>query len=99
MQIILNISLFIVRGRLSARPNTAEARHRESPRAVLEMEFFLTSEIPEKPGILMQKRYAKSVPLTGRTPEALVKGWNQALEEILTSLVADLKAAALKGSG
>jgi hypothetical protein len=47
----------------------------------------------------MQKRYAKSLPLTGRTPEALVKGWNEALEEILTPLAADLKAAALKGSG
>ena len=63
------------------------------------MEFFLTSEIPEKPGIVMQKRYAKSLPLTGRTPEALIKGWNGALEEILTALVTDLKAAALKGSG
>jgi hypothetical protein len=74
-------------------------RNANSPRAVLEMEFFLTSEIPGKPGILMQKRYAKSLPLTGRTPEALVKGWNEALEEILTPLAADLKAAALKGSG
>jgi cholesterol transport system auxiliary component len=74
-------------------------RNSNSPRAVLEMEFFLTSEIPEKPGILMQKRYAKSLPLTGRTPEALVKGWNEALEEILTSLVTDLKATALKDSG
>jgi cholesterol transport system auxiliary component len=73
-------------------------RNVEAPRAVLEMEFFLTSEIPAKPGILMQKRYAKSIPLTGRSPEALVKGWNQALEEILTSLTADLKAAGLKGS-
>ena len=53
---------------------------------------------PGKPGILMQKRYAKSIPLTGRSPEALVKGWNQALEEILTSLVADLKAVSLKDS-
>jgi cholesterol transport system auxiliary component len=68
-------------------------RNVDSPRAVLEMEFFLTSESPAKPGILMQKRYVKSIPLTGRTPEALVKGWNQALEEILTSLAADLKAA------
>ncbi len=73
-------------------------RNTDSPRAVLEMEFFLTSEIPTKAGILLQKRYAKSVPLTGRTPEALVKGWNQALEEILTSLTADLKAATVKGS-
>jgi cholesterol transport system auxiliary component len=74
-------------------------RNPNSPRAVLEMEFFLTGEIPEKPGILMQKRYSKSLPLTGRTPEALIKGWNEALEEILTALVTDLKAAALKGSG
>jgi cholesterol transport system auxiliary component len=74
-------------------------RNPNSPRAVLEMEFFLTSEIPGKPGILMQKRYAKSLPLTGRSPEALIKGWNQALEEILTALVADLQAAALKDSG
>src|SRR4029434_6205869 len=76
-------------------------RNVNSPRAVLEMEFFLTSEIPGKPGILMQKRYAKSLPLTGRSPEALIKGWNQALEEILTALVADLKAAtlSLKDSG
>jgi cholesterol transport system auxiliary component len=71
-------------------------RNADSPRAVLEMEFFLTSEIPAKPGILMQKRYVKSIPLTGRTPEALVKGWNQALEEILTSLEADLKALAMR---
>jgi cholesterol transport system auxiliary component len=73
-------------------------RNVDSPRAVLEMEFFLTSESPTKPGILMQKRYARSIPLTGRSPEALVKGWNQALEEILTALTADLKAAGLKDS-
>jgi cholesterol transport system auxiliary component len=71
-------------------------RNADAPRAVLEMEFFLSSDIPAKPGILLQKRYAKSIPLTGRSPEALVKGWNQALEEILTSLAADLKAATLQ---
>jgi cholesterol transport system auxiliary component len=69
-----------------------------SPRAVLEMEFFLTSEIPAKPGILMQKRYVKSIPLAGRSPEALIRGWNQGLEEILTALAVDLKAAVLKDS-
>jgi cholesterol transport system auxiliary component len=74
-------------------------RNADSPRAVLEMEFFLTSEIPAKPGILLQKRYAKSIPLSSRTPEALVKGWNQSLEEILTSLAADLKAVSPKDPG
>lgn len=73
-------------------------RNTDSPRAVLEMEFFLTSEIPTKPGILMQKRYAKSIPLSARSPEALVQGWNQALEEILMELVADLKAVTVKDS-
>jgi cholesterol transport system auxiliary component len=73
-------------------------RNADSPRAVLEMEFFLTSEIPAKPGILLQRRYAKSIPLTGRSPEALVKGWNQALEEILTSFAADLKAVTLQNA-
>jgi cholesterol transport system auxiliary component len=74
-------------------------RNPNSPRAFLEMEFFLTSEVPGQPGILIQKRYAKSIPLTGRTPEALIKGWNEALEEILNSLVTDLKAIVLKDSG
>jgi cholesterol transport system auxiliary component len=73
-------------------------RNPNSPSAVLEMEFFLISEIPAKPGILMQRRYTKSIPLSARSPEALVKGWNQALQEILTSLAADLKAAGLKDS-
>jgi ABC-type uncharacterized transport system auxiliary subunit len=73
-------------------------RNTDSPRAVLEMEFFLTSEIPANPGILMQQRYAKSIPLSGRSPEALVQGWNEALDEILTSLTADLKAATVKDS-
>ena len=73
-------------------------RNSDSPQAVLEMEFFVTSEIPTKPGILMQKRYLKSIPLSGRSPEALVKGWNEALAEILTSLVADLKTVTAKDS-
>jgi cholesterol transport system auxiliary component len=74
-------------------------RNADSPRAVLEMEFFLSSDTPAKPGILLQKRYTKSIPLNGRSPEALVKGWNQALEEILTSLAADLKATTPKDPG
>jgi cholesterol transport system auxiliary component len=73
-------------------------RNLDSPRTVLEMEFFVTSEIPTKPGIMMQKRYQKSIPISGRSPEALVKGWNEALAEILTALVADLKTVTAKSS-
>ena len=39
----------------------------------------------------MQKRYVKSVPVSSRSPEALVKSWDLALEEILTALTADLR--------
>lgn len=63
--------------------------------AVLEIEFFLHNEDAANSGIVMQKRYTKAVPLGGRSPDALVKGWSQALEAILTMLVNDLKAAKL----
>jgi ABC-type uncharacterized transport system auxiliary subunit len=66
-------------------------RNLNAPAAVLEIEFFLHNEDGANPGIVMQKRYGKSVPLNSRSPEALVKGWDQALEAILATLVADLK--------
>jgi ABC-type uncharacterized transport system auxiliary subunit len=70
-------------------------RDLNAPAAVLEIEFFLHNEDAANAGIVMQKRYVKSVPLTSRSPEALVKGWNQALEAILATLVSDFKAANL----
>lgn len=70
-------------------------RNAGASRAVLEMEFFLSKPLPGATEIIIGKRYARSVPLGGRTPEALVKGWNEALDGIVTSLVADLKAANL----
>jgi uncharacterized lipoprotein YmbA len=68
-------------------------RNGSAPKAVLEIEFFLSKETDSRPQIIMEKRYAKSVDLSGRSPEALVQGWNRALEEILTALVTDLKSA------
>jgi cholesterol transport system auxiliary component len=70
-------------------------RDPSSPKAVLEMDFFLTKESPAKSEIVAQRRYAQAVAITGRTPEALIKGWNEALDAIMAALVADLKAANL----
>lgn len=67
-------------------------RDTSASKAVLEMEFFLSKESPTKAEILMRKRYAKAIPLNGRSAEALVKGWDQALSEIIAALAADLKA-------
>ena len=67
-------------------------RDTSTPKAVLEMEFFLSKESPARAEILMRKRYAKAIPVNGRSAEALVKGWDQALNEVIAALVADLKA-------
>jgi cholesterol transport system auxiliary component len=66
-------------------------RNLDRPAAVLEIEFFLHNEDSSNPGITLQKRYVKTVPISGRTPDALVKGWSQALGAILTELNSDLE--------
>jgi cholesterol transport system auxiliary component len=65
------------------------------PAAVLEIEFFLYNQDPGASGVSLQRRYEKSVPLSERSPEALVKGWDQALADIVAALLTDLKAANL----
>ena len=65
------------------------------PAAVLEIEFFLYNQDAGATGVSLQKRYEKSVPLSEKSPEALVKGWDQALADIVAALLADLKAANL----
>lgn len=67
-------------------------RKLNAPAAIMDLEFFLISDLPAKPGILLQKRYVKSVPVSSRSPEALVKSWDLALEAILTALIEDLRA-------
>jgi cholesterol transport system auxiliary component len=86
-------------------------RDLQAPEAVMEMEFFLSREAPAPPpkpdkpgpagsedlasGIVFHKRYHKAVPVGARTPEALVQGWDKALEEIVAALIVDLRAAKL----
>ena len=67
-------------------------RDLSAPKAVLEMEFFLSKESPARAEILMRKRYSKSIAINGRSAAALVKGWDQALSEIVAALAADLRA-------
>ena len=67
-------------------------RNPKQPAAVLELELFLYNENTNNSGLLAQKRYLKSVPVNQRSPEALVKGWDQALQEIIAMLTADLNS-------
>lgn len=66
---------------------------KSSAEAVVGASFLLSREVAAGPEIVFQKRYEKKVPLQNRTAEGLVRGWNDALQAILKSLVADLKAA------
>ncbi len=69
-------------------------RDLRAPKAVMEIEFFLRQEgSPSE--IVFHKRYHSAISLEARNPEALVQGWNRALEAISGSLVADLKASNL----
>ncbi|MBU0755380.1 MAG: hypothetical protein KJ645_09585, partial [Planctomycetes bacterium] len=53
------------------------------PKAVLEMQFILIRHLPNRPEILLQKDYRKSVDLEEATPEALAKGWSRAIAETM----------------
>jgi cholesterol transport system auxiliary component len=70
-------------------------RDLKAPKAVIEMEFFLTREASPS-GIVFHKLYQRIVPVQERNPEALVRGWNQGLESISSSLVSDLKASRIQ---
>lgn len=67
-------------------------RNLAAPRAMMEIEFFLHNEDTTKAGIVLHKRYTHSVVIEGRSADALVKGWNGSLNEILAALIADLRA-------
>jgi len=67
-------------------------RNPSQPAAVLELEFFLYNDNSNGSGLVAQKRYLKSVRVNERSPEALVKGWDQALQEIIAALTTDLNS-------
>jgi cholesterol transport system auxiliary component len=63
------------------------------PKAVLEIEFFLTRASAASTDILLQRQYRASIPVDSGSAEALVRAWSQGLDEILLALIADLRKA------
>ena len=57
----------------------------------MEIQFLLLQETDSNPKIIYQKKYYKEEPLKGNAPDDLVKGWNNALNQILTEFETDLK--------
>ncbi|MFW5870797.1 MAG: ABC-type transport auxiliary lipoprotein family protein [Candidatus Sumerlaeota bacterium] len=69
---------------------------KESPAAVLEMEFLLLDDRGGSPSVLLEKAYRSRLPLQETTPEALVDGLGRGFTQIMQELQQDI-VNALKG--
>ena len=63
------------------------------PRAAIEVQFFLLAATGEEVKVLLQKSFSRKVDVPDDTPEALVRGWNRALGEILAELEGEVREA------
>jgi cholesterol transport system auxiliary component len=73
-------------------------RSSDIPKAVMGIQFFLVDNLSGEPKIVFQNNYRKEVVLSSNSPEDLAKGWNEALQQILTAFESDLRNADLKAS-
>lgn len=71
-------------------------RQGASARAIMEIQFFFIHNTSANSEIAFQKRYHKEISLAGRTPDALVQGWNTALQHILSELETNIYAHIMK---
>lgn len=71
-------------------------RDQQAPKAVLGLQFLITSGRESRPEIVFHSEYRREVPLNNGRPETLVAGWNEALSRILSDFEADLRSRTLK---
>jgi ABC-type uncharacterized transport system auxiliary subunit len=65
-------------------------RQPEHPAAILTVRFVFYDALNGVPGkVILEQEYSGSIPLGAPTSAALMKGWNQALAEILTEVSSD----------
>ena len=82
-------STYILEGAVTAL--YGDYRVSTAPKAVMEIQFLILQETAGCPEIVLQRQYHKEERLNGSTPDALVKSWNTALNQILTEFENDLK--------
>mgnify|MGYP003958612055 FL=1 len=82
-------STYILEGAVTAL--YGDYRVSTAPKAVMEIQFLILKQTDVSPEIVLQRQYHKEEPLNGSTPDALVKSWNIALNQILTEFENDLK--------
>ena len=82
---------YIVEGAINSL--YGDFREGRPPGAVIKVQFFLIDDGPAKAGVILDRQYQQTVDLDSDTPESLIRGWNRALEGILSRFEQDLKTA------
>jgi len=84
---------YTLQGRITALYGDMRKKGRE--KAVLEVRVFVFEhpgpDVTHETDLRFQKKYREEVPLSARSPAALVEGWNTAFRNILTALEKDLR--------
>ena len=86
----------------SLKPNTlaeirvtrlyGDFRQPQRPSAVLAIRFLFFDAPNAIPGrVLLDREYARSIPLKSATPGALMEGWNEALTQVLAQVTSDFR--------
>ncbi len=75
-----------------------DLRTPNTPKAVMGIQFFLIEGGYTNPKIIFQNNYRRVVVLSSNSTKNLIKGWNEALEQILTVLQGDLRNVDFKAS-
>ncbi len=70
----------------SVRQFYGDFRESTTPSAVFDLQIFLLQEQDYDYHVVYTKEFHKAVPIAARTPEALIKGYNAALTEVLSEL-------------
>ena len=62
-----------------------------APKAILEIRVRLTRETASRSRIVLDQDYRQAITVPNESPGALVKAWNEELQQVLTELEADLR--------
>ncbi len=82
---------YVVEGNLSRLHG--DFRDRKNPQAVIGVDLLVLDNRQAEPGILLGKSYSRSVTISSASPDALVKGWEAGLAEVLADFEQDFSAA------
>jgi hypothetical protein len=82
---------------ISVNQMYGDFRETGRPQAILAMQFTFFAAANGMPGkVLLQREYSRSIPLAEPSAAALMKGWDQALGEILADVSVDLQHSSIK---